>query len=287
MKKTSKSKNPGFTLTELLVVIAITAILVAILLPVLNSAKKKGQRAQCMSNLRQIGIAVSVYAGEYNDNLPQVNTANNLDPAPLTSNAGWDLPCTMADGLGNCEPAAYGATTIPNVYRSILYCPGGMIQDLPVAGNADYWWRYDYAKARERRCTGYSWLVSRNGTSDFGASTNSASFNTALPARGYLNKLSVTWTNSVSISDSEMVTDIIVSQGTGALSDIFDHVATSVSKAALPNGLSSSHMASGRPAGDNILFQDTHVDWRTFDKVRPWLKWHALTNGSDTRWIWF
>src|ERR1700722_14120789 len=104
MTSVSKAKKSAFTLIELLVVIAIIAILAALLLPVLNSAKKKAQRARCMSNLHQIGIAVNVYASEYNDNLPQVNTANNLDPAPLSANAAWDLPCTMADGLGNCQP---------------------------------------------------------------------------------------------------------------------------------------------------------------------------------------
>jgi prepilin-type N-terminal cleavage/methylation domain-containing protein len=287
MTSVSKAKKSAFTLIELLVVIAIIAILAAILLAVLSSAKKKAQRARCMSNLRQIGIAVSVYGGEYNDNLPQVNTANKLDPAPLSANAGWDLPCTMADGLGNCQPTAYGATTIPNIYRRILYCPGGMIQNLPIAGNADYWWRYDYAIAKEHRSTGYSWLVSRNGTTGYGAGANSASFNTALPARGYLNKLSVTWTNSVNISDSEMITDIIVSQGTGAFSDIFNRVGTSASKVALPYGLSSSHMATRTPAGENILFQDIHVGWRNFRNVQPWLQWHAPPSGGDARWIWF
>jgi prepilin-type N-terminal cleavage/methylation domain-containing protein len=280
-------RNRAFTLVELLVVIAIIAILAALLLPVLNSAKKKGQRARCMNNLRQIGIAVGVYASEYNDSLPQVNTANNLDPAPLSANAAWDLPCTMADGLGNCQPSAYGAATIPNVYRRMLYCPGGVIQDLPIAGDADYWWRYDYAIAKEHRTTGYSWLVSRNGTSDYSAGAHAATFNTALPARAYVKKLSVPWTNSVNTSDSEMVTDIIVSQGMGDMSDSFSGVGTWASKAALPYGLSSSHMATKTPSGENILFQDTHVGWRNFRDVQPWLQWSAPPDGGDPRWIWF
>lgn len=60
----SARRAPGFTLIELLVVIAISGILSALLLPALNRAKATALRADCVSNLRQIGLATQMYADE-------------------------------------------------------------------------------------------------------------------------------------------------------------------------------------------------------------------------------
>ena len=69
-----RSKD-GFTLIELLVVIAIIAILAAILFPVFAQAKAKARQTQCLSNIKQIGLAFTMYASDYNDMLPNVLNA--------------------------------------------------------------------------------------------------------------------------------------------------------------------------------------------------------------------
>ena len=99
-------KNNAFTITELLVVIAIIGILVAIIMPVASKWIEKSNDSKCLSNLRQIGVALKLYANENNDTIvPAFSSSANpvtwqsrLDPYlglpanTLRSGRAWQCP---------------------------------------------------------------------------------------------------------------------------------------------------------------------------------------------------
>jgi prepilin-type N-terminal cleavage/methylation domain-containing protein/prepilin-type processing-associated H-X9-DG protein len=128
----------AFTLVELLVVIGIIAVLIAILLPALNKARQAARDAACLSNLRQIGMGIFMYANDNKGLLPPGEWSNWGDTS--SDSVAW---CTLINpyvgGRGNSwftTGVAYSvwkqgvpaADKLPLSLSHVFICPGAAIQ---------------------------------------------------------------------------------------------------------------------------------------------------------------
>ncbi|HEY3268118.1 MAG TPA: prepilin-type N-terminal cleavage/methylation domain-containing protein [Armatimonadota bacterium] len=128
----------GFTLIELLVVIAIIAVLAAILFPVFAKAKARGQATACLSNTKQIGIAVQLYVGDNDDRLffyagtaspSQSRTGAVISPSQKDAERWWNvlMPLLKSSAVFQCpsdpKPTpSNDANGKASVLRSYMAC---------------------------------------------------------------------------------------------------------------------------------------------------------------------
>ena len=129
MKIQSKQK---FTLIELLVVIAIIAILAAILLPALNSARERGRSASCINNLKNLGTSMTMYADAHDGFAPSIS--GKYRPDKPNNNCNWSYALYTAGLLGEAD--------------GIFYCPSSSVTDKNTAlgknSNEQSWSYYTY-----------------------------------------------------------------------------------------------------------------------------------------------
>ena len=154
LEKFSKSNTHAFTLIELLVVISIISMLIAILLPALAKARKASQATLCMSNLKQLGVAVTIYTTDFDEWLPAATKSGGtpgqwkLDTSPYMRHMTVDWNTMQDDPKFGAEGgyACPGFGGVSSVCQSRLDNDPGLFGGLGWTNNISY--RADTQRAR-------------------------------------------------------------------------------------------------------------------------------------------
>lgn len=150
LRRHSRKCLPAFTLIELLVVIAVIAILAGLLLPAISRGKQKAKRTACLSNLRQIGAAFSMYLSGHEDRFPDRRDLKSSLPGGYRPWTSWP-PSDPRGGWAAVVLSNDGSTWPLWTCPSALATPAGTavqsVQSVSSDTNAPqthYWlWRFD------------------------------------------------------------------------------------------------------------------------------------------------
>jgi prepilin-type N-terminal cleavage/methylation domain-containing protein/prepilin-type processing-associated H-X9-DG protein len=234
----------GFTLIELLVVIAIIAILAALLLPALATAKERGKRTQCMSNLKQINLSLQMYAGENKNYLPNL-------PSDDGGYWAWDIPGYAAqDMLGN------GCTW------QIFFCPD-ILNRFSQSNEFQLFWQWEGGPTLAAGAAAISqYAFTLPGSAGYvpespldGCFTN---VNTNFGVNPPSWKLDVLPVSFGALSGRVLVADPVIAITSSSPTNWTDI------EGSFPIHHTTAHMAGSQPAGGNLSFLDGHAEWRNF-----------------------
>ncbi len=234
----------GFTLIELLVVIAIIAILAALLLPALASAKERGKRTQCMSNMRQINVSLQMYAGENRNCLPNL-------PSDQGGYWAWDIPGYAAQAILN-----NGCTW------QIFFCPD-LANRFSPSNEFELFWQWEGGPTVVPGAAAISqYAFTLPGSAGFmpaspldGCFTN---VNTNFGVNPPSWKLDVLEVSYGSLSSRVLMADPVIAISSSTPTNWTEIMGS------FPVHHTTAHMAGGQPAGGNLSFLDGHSEWRNF-----------------------
>lgn len=237
---------PAFTLVELLVVIGIIAILTAILLPAMTSAREKANRVKCLADMRTISQAIVMYASQNKGKVPMHRGGANWL---------WDISYDTRDWLveqGNLSP-------------QIFYC-ASYTHD--TKGMWDFCGPAGPTNGENFMIAGFYWLGKRPGYAS-GVGKFTPNTLTNMPFRypqedRWIEKLTDRTIKSTA-SELALFTDIVLSNTD---SRDWSNKNFLTIRGGYFAGHGTTHRSGDRPLGGNVLFVDGHGEWRNFASMK-------------------